>query len=219
MFGIFPEFWSLLQDAGRFYLNLRSKSKTPVGNHFRRHGTCGRSPGSQTPGDPATPGSPRRRKTLHRRGLEKSAHTTPFGRVRKMAQNAPKKPPTLSMTESEAPPVLSARTGMLTTLSVNATATLSGPGQLSCTTSVNNLFQGLHCGISLLWHYWNVRHSVEELNRGTVHVRVGPLEHKKHHHRDVHIQSRASISIPPWPGGVPRWGGGVHSSIGITFSK
>ena len=52
-----------------------------------------------------------------------------------MGQNAPKKAPTLlqiviellsMMTESEAPPVLSARTGMSTTLSVNATA-LSGP--------------------------------------------------------------------------------------------
>ena len=28
-----------MQDAGRFYLNLRSKSKTPVCNHFGRHGT------------------------------------------------------------------------------------------------------------------------------------------------------------------------------------
>ena len=39
MFGIFPEFWNLLQDPGRFYRNLRSKSKTPVGNHFGPHGT------------------------------------------------------------------------------------------------------------------------------------------------------------------------------------
>ena len=38
MFGIFPEFGGLLQDAGRFYRNFRSKSKTPVGNHVRRHG-------------------------------------------------------------------------------------------------------------------------------------------------------------------------------------
>ena len=37
--------------------------------------TCGRSLGSQTPGDPATPGSPRRRRTLHHRGLEKLALT------------------------------------------------------------------------------------------------------------------------------------------------
>ena len=39
MFGIFPEFGGLLQDAGRFYQNFRSKSKTPVGNHFGPHGT------------------------------------------------------------------------------------------------------------------------------------------------------------------------------------
>ena len=39
MFGIFPEFWGLLQDAGRFYRNWRSKSKTPAGSHFGRHGT------------------------------------------------------------------------------------------------------------------------------------------------------------------------------------
>ena len=34
--------------------------------------SCGKSPGSQTPGDLATPGSPPRRRTLHRRGLEKT---------------------------------------------------------------------------------------------------------------------------------------------------
>ena len=39
MFGIFPEFGGLLQDAGRFCRNFKSKSKTLVGNHFRRHGT------------------------------------------------------------------------------------------------------------------------------------------------------------------------------------
>ena len=38
MFGIFPEFGGLLQDAGRFYRNFRSKSKTPVCNHFGPHG-------------------------------------------------------------------------------------------------------------------------------------------------------------------------------------
>ena len=86
------------------------------------------------------------------------------------------------MSESEAPPVLSARTGMSTILSVNATA-LSGPW---CTTSVNNLVQELQCGISLLWHNWNVRHSVEELNRGPEHVRLGLLEHNQHDHTDVH---------------------------------
>ena len=59
------------------------------------------------------------------------------------------------MTESEAPPLLKDKTGMSTTLSVNATA-------LHCLDhvahpTVNNLVQGLHCGISLLWHNWNVQ--------------------------------------------------------------
>ena len=39
MFGIFPEFGGLLQDAGRFYRNFRSKSKKPVCNHFGPHGS------------------------------------------------------------------------------------------------------------------------------------------------------------------------------------
>ena len=79
--------------------------------------------GVRLPATPPPRRSPRRRRTLHRRGLEKSAHpgTQPLsGEVRKMAKNAPKKAPkplqyrhrALSMTESEAPPVLSARTGM-----------------------------------------------------------------------------------------------------------
>ena len=54
---------------------------------------CGRSLGSQTPGDPATPGSPRRRRTLHRRGLEKQALNSGITRrSAKMTQNAPKNP-------------------------------------------------------------------------------------------------------------------------------
>ena len=52
--------------------------------------------------------------------------STPLGRVRKAAQNAPKSTQfglqIVSMTESEVPPLLSARTGMSTTSSVNATA-------------------------------------------------------------------------------------------------
>ena len=39
---------------------------------------------------PATPGSPRRRRTLHRRKIRAPRDSTPFGRLRKMAQNAPK---------------------------------------------------------------------------------------------------------------------------------
>ena len=34
------------------------------------------------------------------------------------------------------------------------------------------------------------------------HVRLGLLEHELHDRRDVH-SPLASISIPPWPGGVP----------------
>ena len=37
-------------------------------------------------------------------------------------------------------------------------------------------------------------------------VRLGLLEHEQHDHRDVH-SPLASICIPPWPGGVSRWGG------------
>ena len=94
--------------------------------------------------------------------------STPLGGVRKMAQNAPEKHPfrlkiviELSMTDSEAPPLLNARTGMSTTLSVNATAALSGPWATVVHNSGNKLVQGLHCGIYLPWHNWNVQHSVE----------------------------------------------------------
>ena len=51
-----------------------------------------KSPGSQTPGDSGTPWSPRRRRTLHRRGLEKLAlNSGTTGGLRKMTQNASKK--------------------------------------------------------------------------------------------------------------------------------
>ena len=76
-----------------------------------------------------------------------------------------------------------------------------------CTKSVNNLVQELHCGISLLWHNWKVRHSVDELYRGTVHVRLGLLEHKQHDHRDVHdhpgpvFENRPGLAVYPGGGG------------------
>ena len=54
---------------------------------------------------------------------------------------------------------------MSTTLSVNATL-LSEPWATVVHNRVNNLVQGQHCGISPLWHNWNVRHSVEGTERG-----------------------------------------------------
>ena len=63
--------------------------------------TCCRSPGSQTPGDPATPGSPQRRRTLHHPGLEKLAlNSGTTGGARKMAQNASKNPSSHPTAES-----------------------------------------------------------------------------------------------------------------------
>ena len=95
-----------------------------------------------------------------------------------MTQNASKSPNsasnchgTLSMTESEAPPVLSARTGMSTTLSVNATA-LSGPKA----TVMHNQRQQPCSRTALwnlsLWHNWNVQHSVEERTTWTAGTRA-----------------------------------------------
>ena len=58
-----------------------------IGNHGAE------SPGSETPGDSGSPGSPRRRRTLHRRGLEKLAlNSGTTGGARKMTQNASKTP-------------------------------------------------------------------------------------------------------------------------------
>ena len=67
----------------------------------------GRTPGSQTPGVPATP-SPRRRRTLRHRGL-KNGHSRPAGRSAKKATKCGKITPPqnlniLSMNSSEAPP-------------------------------------------------------------------------------------------------------------------
>ena len=61
------------------------------------------SPGSQTPGDSGTPWSPRRRRTLHRRGLEKLAlNSGTTGGARKMTQNASKRP-IIAATEGQVP--------------------------------------------------------------------------------------------------------------------
>ena len=66
-----------------------------------------RTPGSQTPGVPATP-SPRQRRTLRRRGL-KNGHSRPAGRSAKKAAKCGKITPPqnlniLSVNSSEAPP-------------------------------------------------------------------------------------------------------------------
>ena len=76
-----------------------------------------KSPGSQTPGDSGTPGSPRRRRSLHHRGLEKLAlNSGTTGGARKMTQKCVKNCPSASisssnssMTEAEAPPLFSTR--------------------------------------------------------------------------------------------------------------
>ena len=87
--------------------------------------------GVRLPTDPATPRTPDDEELFIVEGAPRDS--TPLGGVRKMAQNAPEKHPfrlktvILSMTESEAPPLLNARTSLSTTLSVNATAALSGP--------------------------------------------------------------------------------------------
>ena len=118
--------------------------------------------GARLPGDPTTRGNCRRRKTLHRRGLEKLAlNSGTTGGARKRTQNAPKRAPTLLQIVIE----LNLRHLLFSSREQGC--------RLSCTTSVNNLVQELKCGISLLWHNWNVQHSVEELNRGAEHLRLG----------------------------------------------
>ena len=72
--------------------------------------------------------------------------------LQKRPITAPNFHSTLSMTESEAPPLVSARTGMSTTLSVNCRA-LSEPWAQASTTLFKNW-----CG------NWNVHHSVERLD-------------------------------------------------------
>ena len=67
--------------------SLNARLSTSPKSNWQR--PCAKSPGSKTPGDSGTPGSPRRRRTLHRRGLEKLALNSGItGRARKMAQNA-----------------------------------------------------------------------------------------------------------------------------------
>ena len=68
--------------------------------------------GVRLPATPATPGSPRRRRTLHHRGLEKLALNSGTTRgARKMVQNAKKKPSSHPTAESNLPLL---RTGMST---------------------------------------------------------------------------------------------------------
>ena len=103
------------------------------------------------------------------------------------------------MTESEAPPVLSARTGTSTGL---------------WATVVHNQRQQ-PCSRTALWNLPSVArlevwHSVEELNRGTVHLRLGLVEHKQHDHRVVHnhpgpvFLSRPGLAVHPG-GGSTGW--------------
>ena len=121
---------------------------------------CAKSPGSKTLGDSDTAGSPRRRRTnsSSSRARKTGAQLRDNRRSAKKDAKCVKKPftapnchRTLSMTESEAPPVLSARTGMSTTLSVNATAALSGPWA----TVVHNKRQQ-PCSGTALWNLSSV---------------------------------------------------------------
>ena len=78
-----------------------------ITHHVHAPNWSGRTPGSQTPGVPATP-SPRQRRTLRHRGL-KNGHSRPAGRSAKNAAKCCKITPPqnlniLSMNRSEAPP-------------------------------------------------------------------------------------------------------------------
>ena len=91
------------------------------------------------------------------------------------------------MTESEAPPRSESENRDVDDhIGERNCSALSGPWATVVHNSVNNLVQGLDCGISLQWHNWNVQHSVEQLNRGEEHVRLGLLEHELHDGGDVH---------------------------------
>ena len=77
--------------------------------------------------------------------------------------------------------LLKTRTGMSTTSSAKRNCSaLSGPWATVVHNSVNNLVQRLHCGISLLWHNWNVQYSVEGTETREEHVRLRLLEHGLH---------------------------------------
>ena len=85
------------------------------------------------------------------------------------------------MTESEAPPLLKTKTGMSTTLSVNATALhCQDHRQLSYTTASTTLFKNCtvespFCGTTGMSGTLS-----RELNRGEEHVRLGLLENELH---------------------------------------
>ena len=100
-------------------------TKTPCVMSTRCYGlimqACAKSPGSQTPGDSGTPWSPRALTVVSARKLEKLAlNSGTTGGARKMTQNASKNAQlpsfhhqTLSMTESEAPPLTSTISSMI----------------------------------------------------------------------------------------------------------
>ena len=123
-------------------------------------GQGGRTPGSQTPGVPATP-SPRRRRTLRHRGL-KNGHSRPAGRSAKNAAECgktanPHNLNILSMNRSEAPP------GTAGNLSLHFTATSTTMQELHLR-HLHGILQCLgHPGLSL----HNDRHVKHDLhNRG-----------------------------------------------------
>ena len=126
---------------------------------------------SRRPRQPREPSMTKNSSSSRARKIRAPWDSTPHGGVQKMAQNAPKKHPFrlkivielcrrlnlrhLHCSESENDRDVDDLVGER-----NCSA-LSGPWATVVHTSVNNLVQGLHCGISLLWHNWNVQHSVE----------------------------------------------------------
>ena len=141
------------------------------------------------PRQPREPSTTKNSSSSTARKIRAPRDSTPLGRVRKMMQNSPKSTQfgfqIVSRTESEAPPLRSARTGMSTTLSVNATAE-------HCLNHGHRRQQPCYC-CGTTGMFGNLS---RELTRART-VRLGLLEQTLKDHSDVHNTTGAAHAAIP----------------------